>query len=124
MATILVIDDDPDVSDAVAMVLTDEGYRVITASNGKEGLECLRRGEEPSLILLDLMMPVMDGYQFRLAQRQDPALASIPVVVLTAGTIDRRVGEMAPAAFLKKPVTLETLVAAVAQHRVQGEQQA
>ena len=89
--TILVVDDDQDLRDAIADILSDEGYRVGQAGNGAEALTYLRTHEKPDLILLDLMMPVMDGLQFRREQRRDPLLAEIPVVVLTAaGKVARR----------------------------------
>ncbi len=118
MELLLIIEDDPDVSDALASVLRDEGYRVVTAANGAEGLRRLRDGEAPCLILLDLMMPVMDGYRFRAEQRRDPALTGIPVLVLTAGMHDARIDEMSVAGELHKPIDLEVLLDAVAQHCV------
>src|SRR5512132_4356371 len=81
---ILIVEDDVDVRDALMQVLEFEGYRVTGASNGEEALAALRAGGRPSLILLDLMMPVMNGSQFRAAQLADRALAAIPVIVLSA----------------------------------------
>ena len=69
----------------------DEGYDVATASNGREALVYLKSHSAPRLILLDVMMPVMDGYEFRVEQQRDPAIADIPVVVLTAGSMGERV---------------------------------
>lgn len=80
---ILVVEDDPIVRTTVAEVLTDEGYIVHTAANGAEGLEQLRRCR-PDLVLLDLMMPVMDGSEFRRRQRMEETLCSIPVLLMTA----------------------------------------
>jgi CheY-like chemotaxis protein len=81
---ILVVEDDTIIREAMKMVLEWEGYKVATAANGREALDRLRWTDPPGLILLDLMMPVMDGWQFLHDQKQDPALASIPVVVVTA----------------------------------------
>src|SRR3982074_3818832 len=81
---ILVVEDDPDIRAALTQILSDDGYAVATAANGQEAIDHLRRTSPPALILLDLMMPVMDGWQFRSHQKQDPALKSIPVVIVTA----------------------------------------
>src|SRR4051794_28574938 len=81
---ILVVDDDPDLRDTLGQILEDEGYSVAAASNGREALAYLRERPAPSLILLDLMMPVMDGWQFRSEQRLDSVLAKIPVLVISA----------------------------------------
>src|SRR5690349_23695253 len=82
--SVLVVEDDFDLRDALVPILEYEGHRVVSAANGKEALERLRTMPPPSLILLDLMMPVMDGEQFRAQQLRDPALASIPVVIVSA----------------------------------------
>jgi CheY-like chemotaxis protein len=81
---ILVVDDDPDIRDSLKEVLEDEGYTVNSVANGREALEYLRGGQRPCVILLDLMMPVMDGWQFRREQKQDPTIAGIPLIVITA----------------------------------------
>ena len=82
---VMVVDDDASIREMVVEVLAMEGFAVVGARNGEEALRRLRQGElRPSLILLDLMMPVMDGWQFRAEQLQDPALARIPVVVTSA----------------------------------------
>src|SRR5690242_7123757 len=83
--TLLVVEDDADVREALIEVLADHGYFALAAANGREALEILRaEGPRPSVILLDIMMPVMDGQQFRAAQLEDPELAAIPVIVLSA----------------------------------------
>jgi CheY-like chemotaxis protein len=81
---ILVVDDDPDIRESLQEVLRDEGYPVNCVANGREALEYLRRSPRPCVILLDLMMPVMDGWQFRREQKQDPSIADIPLIVITA----------------------------------------
>jgi len=82
---ILVVDDDRDIRDSLVEVLGEHGYPVIGAGNGVEALEILRTSAPPpSLILLDLMMPVMDGREFRERQLENPALADIPVIVISA----------------------------------------
>jgi CheY-like chemotaxis protein len=81
---VLIVDDDPDLLDVTSFVIEDEGMAVETARNGEEALALLRAGRLPTLILLDLMMPVMNGHEFLAAVADDPLLKGIPVVVLTA----------------------------------------
>ncbi len=113
---VLLVDDDEGIREAISEVLTDAGHEVATASNGREALDWLARGNEPCLILLDLMMPVMDGRQFRAAQRADPRLAGIPVVVITAGGDRGKQNDMAVQGWLGKPVELDTLLDSVHRH--------
>lgn len=79
----MVVEDDHLIREAIAEALDEEGFEVIEAANGREALDKLH-SEQASLVLLDLMMPVMDGWQFREEQLQDPELSTIPVVVLSA----------------------------------------
>jgi CheY-like chemotaxis protein len=82
---ILVVDDDADIRDSLREVLEDEGYDVACVANGREALDYLRSASPaPCVILLDLMMPVMDGWQFRREQKADSAIADIPLIVITA----------------------------------------
>lgn len=111
--TVLLVDDDHDVREAIADVLEAEGYRVLRAVNGREALRLLRGDEQPEVVLFDLMMPVMDGWQFRLEQRRDPALAAIPVVALSADSSARAQAVDADA-FLEKPVEGHVLLRTVA----------
>src|SRR5829696_426757 len=82
-APILVVEDHQDTRDMVTTLLTVEGYQVVTAENGRRGLEQLR-SVRPCLILLDLSMPVLDGWEFRRVQLSDDAIAKVPVLLLTA----------------------------------------
>jgi CheY-like chemotaxis protein len=109
---ILVVDDDDDVREALRRLLDDEGYAVAVASNGVEALDYLRSSApRPSVILLDLMMPVMNGWQFRGVQKKDPDLCSIPVVVLSAsGAARERVGLLGVSEVILKPFDLEDLL--------------
>jgi CheY-like chemotaxis protein len=112
---ILIVEDDADLREMMAQLLTLEGFRAETVANGRDALEYLRRGDPPDLILLDLMMPVMDGWEFRRQQREDPALANVPVVVLSA--LDQaRVADLGGTAFLKKPLDFDRLLELVRQH--------
>ncbi len=110
---VLVVDDDPDICEVMQMILESRGYRVVTAEGGAEALRMLRAGERPCLILLDLMMPGMNGIQLREQQLRDPALAAIPVVMISAG------GDVAAKAAavgvegLLKPIDLEVLLETV-----------
>jgi len=112
-AKVLIVDDDFALRDALCAALEGEGFAVAAVSNGREALEYLRSGARPSLVLLDLMMPIMNGWEFRAEQRQDPELADIPVVVLSAFARSgdeelRGIGQ-----FLRKPFQLADLLAAV-----------
>ena len=116
---IMVIDDDRDVSGAIMEALRDADYEPIAATNGREALDKLRSLDEmPCVLLLDLMMPEMDGWSFRNEQLDDPHLRSIPVVVMTAhgGPNDPPVREVDDADMLRKPVGLQALLAKVEQY--------
>jgi CheY-like chemotaxis protein len=117
MHVVLVVEDDPDIRATLCEALEDHGYSSVGAGNGVEALEYLRgAAEPPCLILLDLMMPVMDGETFRNEQRADPKLAEIPVVVISAyRDVERHAKELA-AEYLQKPVRLETLLETARRH--------
>ncbi len=117
MAGILLIDDDPDIRVSLAEVLRLEGYPVETAGNGAEGLERLKRDSPPCVILLDLMMPIMDGWQFRAKQLTEPDLAQLPVIILSATTeIRRHAAELNVAGFVSKPFLLDRLLNVVERY--------
>jgi CheY-like chemotaxis protein len=109
VARVLIVDDEFDIRQAVAEVLSEEGYQVLSAGDGAEALAYLREFR-PNLVLLDLMMPGMNGWEFRAAQQGDPDIRSIPVVVLSAlgreSTIDAD-------GFMQKPFDLDDLLAVV-----------
>lgn len=116
---VLVVDDDCDIRETVCEILGAEGFPVAVATNGKEALAYLRAvpAPAPSLILLDLSMPVMDGIAFRQAQRQDPQLAAIPVIVCSAEPrLPERVRGLEVDGVLQKPVRLAHLLAAVSRY--------
>jgi CheY-like chemotaxis protein len=112
---ILIVEDDDDIRRSLADVLEHRGYPVALAHNGLEALEYLRSAPQPPrLILLDLMMPVMDGWQFCAAQREDPTLATIPVVVLSAVTnLRQNAASLHVADYLPKPIELPQLLKSV-----------
>lgn len=109
---VMIVEDDLDVRESIAEVLEDHAYVPLTAANGREAIDQLRgRNDRPCVILLDIMMPEMDGRQFRAVQRQDPELMKIPVVVLTAhANIHETTQELGAEACLKKPVQLQALL--------------
>jgi CheY-like chemotaxis protein len=109
-ATVLIIDDDVDIREALGMALSNFGYDVMLAENGAVALQMVR-DRAPGLILLDLMMPVMDGAQFHAAIQHDPVLASIPLVVLSGhGQVATQAATMGTSAYLVKPIDLKQLL--------------
>jgi DNA-binding response OmpR family regulator len=110
--SVLVVDDEIDIRQAVAEVLADEGYQVFDAGDGAEALrKC--RAHHPSIVLLDLMMPRMNGWEFRDAQKHDPDVSAIPVVVVSALG---RVSNIDAEGFIQKPFDLDELLAMVRRH--------
>lgn len=108
---ILLLEDDEDIRDSLVDVLASEGYGVIAARNGQEGVNALREASElPDLIILDLMMPVKDGVAFRLEQQAEPRWKGIPVIVMTADPNAIRQLEATKGSYLRKPVDLEELL--------------
>jgi two-component system, chemotaxis family, chemotaxis protein CheY len=112
--TVLVVDDDADLREAVADLLEDAGYRVLTAEHGRAALNSLRGSDLPDVILLDVMMPVMNGLEFACKMRTEPRLANLPIIIFTAHTDHGRAAEAAgAAASLKKPVNAQLLLETV-----------
>jgi CheY-like chemotaxis protein len=106
---VLIVEDDADLREMMAQLLSLEGFRTETVANGRDALRYLARGDRPDVILLDLMMPVMDGWEFRRRQAQDPSISGVPVVVLSA--LDpARVADLGGTAFLKKPLDFDRLL--------------
>jgi CheY-like chemotaxis protein len=115
--TVMVVEDDALIREMVMQVLAGEGFTAIGASNGEEALQHLREEHiHPALILLDLMMPVMNGWQFRAKQLQDPALAGIPVIVMSASDDD----DVPAEAHVGKPFELEVLLDTVSRFARSG----
>jgi CheY-like chemotaxis protein len=100
---VLLVDDDTDIRETLATVLEGQGYKVRCAENGAQALEMMQ-GRKPGVVVLDLMMPVMSGWQFLDVVRGDAELSRVPIVVLSAGT------PPAGVRYLAKPVSLEDLV--------------
>jgi CheY-like chemotaxis protein len=113
---ILIVDDDNDVRSALSELLEEEGFSVNGAPNGREALALLRGGNvHPAVILLDLMMPGMDGWDFRSEQMRDPALAGVPVVIVSASGFSRESirTQFRPAAYVEKPIERTALLAVI-----------
>ena len=112
--SILLVEDDDLTRDALTTLLGAAGYRVIAAANGREALDRLGDDKTPSLILLDLSMPVMDGRTFRKHQLQSPSLASIPVLLLSAeDNLARTSASLGAAGYFLKPIGIEILLKAI-----------
>jgi CheY-like chemotaxis protein len=108
---ILVVDDDPDIRESLREVLEDEGYAVTCVGNGREALDHLQKAPRPCVILLDLMMPVMDGWQFRHEQKKIPSIADVPLIVITA--TGKRPVLIDAEELVMKPLDLNRLFAAI-----------
>ena len=113
-STVLIVEDDFDTREMLGRFLELEGYAVESASNGRQALDRLEEGAQACVILLDLMMPVMDGWQFRREQVQKQELAAIPVIVVSAAGRDR-LQQIHADAYLSKPVDLDELLQQIRQ---------
>jgi CheY-like chemotaxis protein len=114
---ILIVEDDFDIREALTQILEEEGYAVRGAANGREALDLVNHGAAPKLILLDLMMPVMNGWQFRAEQLKDPRIASVPVLVISADPqVQPKAASLGVSGLLKKPIALDDLLEAVKTH--------
>src|SRR4051794_20623835 len=115
--TLLLVEDDDDVRDAMAGSLRDEGYVVAEVGNGRLALDWLQKNDEPCLILLDLGMPGMSGIELHAEMALDPRLKALPLVVVSAaGDAHERAAEMGALGFLRKPLDLKDLLATVEQY--------
>jgi len=113
---VLIVEDDQDVRGALAAFLEGEGHSVVEAAHGAEALTRLH-DDGICLIVLDLWMPVMDGWEFRAAQRKDPTLAAVPVVVITADKgAEQRAGDFGEADWMTKPIDFGRLLELVHAH--------
>lgn len=113
---VLIVEDEFLLRDDLAQALRAAGYEISEASNGRIALEAMRR-DKPQLVLLDLFMPVMDGAQFRVEQLKDPALASVPVVIVSGHADERQVRSLGAADFVGKPVDERALMAIIERIR-------
>lgn len=108
---VLIVEDDESIRDVFRLALEMDGYKVLQAGNGQEALTVLGSHPKPCLILLDLMMPVMNGWEFATVLERDAALSAIPIVVVTAfAEMSKGIKALG---FIKKPIELKTLLATV-----------
>jgi CheY-like chemotaxis protein len=123
--SVLIVDDDSNIRDMLSLFLSHKGYTVATAANGQEALDTLGQATEmPDLILLDLMMPVMSGVEFRDVQRQDEALAAIPVAVISAAeNLQDKAPQLDADTYLAKPIDFAALLETVERHCGRGREQ-
>jgi DNA-binding response OmpR family regulator len=109
MKTVLVVDDELDIAEAVKSILEEEPYKVITCGNGREALRCLDDAK-PDLAIIDIMMPVMNGYETIQSIRKHPRLGRVPILVMSAIQPSVKVEEHGWDGFLKKPFSLRELL--------------
>ena len=114
---VLVVDDDMGIRGVLTQLLQDEGHRVASAANGQEALERLAAQRPPGVILLDLMMPVMNGWEFMNRRRDDERIASIPVIVISAdGQVREKANAIGAVGYLTKPIDLDRLLDTVERY--------
>src|SRR6476659_10200340 len=113
MPSVMIVEDDPDTREMLERFLQLEGFEVRTAANGQLALQSLQADSSTHVILLDLMMPVMNGWQFRQEQRRDPQLSKIPVVVVTAAGLREDIPSIDADGWLSKPVDFDRLLATI-----------
>src|SRR5262249_54388366 len=109
--TVLVIDDDAEIRQALAELLEDEEYQVLLAANGKEALDVIAAGPRPDVILLDVMMPVMDGWHFLSARLKHPELVEVPIIIISAGQeAERDARKVGVFEVARKPLHVDDLI--------------
>lgn len=114
--TILVVEDDDDIRTSLQEILESLGYNVACARNGKEALECLANSKPlPSLVLLDLMMPVMSGYEFLKRKEVEQSISHVPVVIVSAIVDQSQIPADHVKTYIKKPIDIDRLVEAIEQ---------
>ncbi len=125
---VLIVEDDPDIRDSLQHFLELHGYPVRTASHGKEGLEQLERSPRPSVVVLDMTMPIMDGHRLLTARKADDTLRAIPVIILSAALARMNPRDRAlygtsyeVATFLGKPVDPQLLLDVIERHALRAE---
>jgi CheY-like chemotaxis protein len=115
---VLVVDDDPGVLEVLVELLGSEGMEVRTAANGLDGLREMRLEPNPSAVLLDLHMPVMDGYQFRAEQLRDPALRAIPVILYSGHhDVGEAAARMGIEGYFQKPIDIRRILGLLGRYQ-------
>lgn len=116
--TVLLVEDDPDIREDLAFLIEERGYPVVTAGNGREALDKLAQMPPPRLVILDLMMPVMDGWQLRAELLKRPDLAQLPVVLLSGvADLQAQAKSLDAVGYLTKPVDLDEIYRVIDAHR-------
>jgi CheY-like chemotaxis protein len=110
---ILVVEDDPDIRETLKQVLEFQGYQVAQASHGREAMDWLKGGGRPSLILLDLMMPIMNGWEFLEQGKAEGQLGRVPVIVISAVSQFTPMEKIRDYPVLRKPLDLDLLIATI-----------
>ncbi|HKF43826.1 MAG TPA: response regulator [Thermoanaerobaculia bacterium] len=115
---VLVVEDDNDLRESLCQTLRDNGFSVLSTTNGQQALDVLKAGAHPAVILLDLMMPVLNGWELRDALRDDPRLADIPQLVISAymDEAEQHVLGLPPDDCIRKPFHIRVLLEAVERH--------
>lgn len=115
---ILIVDDEPDLRATLKDIFEISGYSVVTAGNGEEALSLLQQGESPCLLLLDLMMPVMNGWEFlgRLSEERPQTFDAVPIVVISAVADTVDLGQRYPCEVMKKPLNIPHLLTLAGRH--------
>ena len=118
--SILIIDDDKVIRDTLGFILQEEGYSTTLAANGQEGLDLLANAERlPDVILLDIMMPVLNGIQFRQEQLNKPDIKRIPTIIMSADhSVHKNCASLGCKHVLKKPIDLDELLAILESHEI------
>jgi CheY-like chemotaxis protein len=115
--SILIVEDDDDIREAISIFLEAEGYRVLGAGNGEEALRLMRSSHKVCLVLLDLFMPVKNGWEFRAEQLDDPDIADVPVIVISADQAARqKAATLGAIDCMVKPIDFDELLGAVAAY--------
>jgi DNA-binding response OmpR family regulator len=112
--TVLIVEDEFVIANLLEMALTDEGYRVVTAANGRQGLELLAEGPPPDLIISDFMMPVLDGAGLVQAMRQNEGQREVPIIMSSMPEANVHARINGYAAFVRKPFQIAALIRLVA----------
>lgn len=117
MDTVLIVEDDDDLRDSLAELLALRGYKVVGVANGREALDILANGLSPCLIILDLMLPIVSGWEFRNQQLADPRLSEIPIMVLSGvNNLEIESQRLQAIAFVPKPINFDLLFKTVDQY--------
>ena len=115
---VLIVDDDDDIRETLEIILASRGFRSVSAGDGAEALALMQAGPLPAVVLLDIMMPGMNGAQFRARQLEDPRLANVPLIVMSGDSkVDQKAAALGKVRCLKKPVDIADLIAAVREAR-------